>query len=69
MIGCLIYNAEKQRRLQDLEKVQQLESKLHSELEHLDAKVAKMHEGLAKYNNLTQVKADAEAKKKVRNRH
>ncbi|KAI9364869.1 hypothetical protein DFJ73DRAFT_353466 [Zopfochytrium polystomum] len=55
---------ERDRRLQDLDKVNQLETKLHAELAHLREKIQKLEEDTKKVSNIEVVKRDAEAAKK-----
>ncbi|XP_072260421.1 intraflagellar transport protein 74 homolog [Pyxicephalus adspersus] len=56
--------AESQRLQQDLQKVEQLESKINSELTSLKDKIQQMSEGLKTYSDLDALKASAEEKKK-----
>ncbi|XP_068090725.1 intraflagellar transport protein 74 homolog [Hyperolius riggenbachi] len=56
--------AESQRLQQDLQKVQQLESKINSELTSLKDKIQQMTEGLKTYSDLDALRASAEEKKK-----
>ena len=55
--------AEREKRLMDLEKVNQLESKLHAELEQLDSKMVKMIEDRKRMENIEELKAKAEQSK------
>jgi hypothetical protein len=48
-----------------LEKVNQLESKLHSELDHLRGKIQKLEDDTKRVSNIDAVKRDAEVMKKV----
>lgn len=61
MDGLLI---ERDRRVQDLEKVNQLESKLHAELDHLRGKIQKLEDDTKRVSNIDSVKRDAEVMKK-----
>ncbi|PIO35142.1 hypothetical protein AB205_0049230 [Aquarana catesbeiana] len=56
---------ESQRLQQDLQKVEQLETKINSELTSLKDKIQQMSEGLKTYSNLDALRASAEEKKKV----
>uniref|UniRef100_A0A8C4X8V2 Intraflagellar transport 74 n=1 Tax=Erpetoichthys calabaricus TaxID=27687 RepID=A0A8C4X8V2_ERPCA len=53
-----------QRLQQDLQKVEQLESKINTELSSLKEKIEQMTEGLETYNNLDALKTAGEEKKK-----
>ncbi|XP_018412040.1 PREDICTED: intraflagellar transport protein 74 homolog [Nanorana parkeri] len=55
---------ESQRLQQDLQKVEQLESKINSELTSLKEKIQQMSEGLKTYSDLDALRASAEEKKK-----
>ncbi|XP_077331273.1 intraflagellar transport protein 74 homolog [Lithobates pipiens] len=55
---------ESQRLQQDLQKVEQLETKINSELTSLKDKIQQMSEGLKTYSNLDALRASAEEKKK-----
>ncbi|XP_028660883.1 intraflagellar transport protein 74 homolog [Erpetoichthys calabaricus] len=57
-------SAESQRLQQDLQKVEQLESKINTELSSLKEKIEQMTEGLETYNNLDALKTAGEEKKK-----
>ncbi|XP_039615639.1 intraflagellar transport protein 74 homolog isoform X2 [Polypterus senegalus] len=57
-------SAESQRLQQDLQKVEQLESKINTELSSLKEKIGQMTEGLETYNNLDALKTAGEEKKK-----
>lgn len=57
-------STESQRLQQDLQKVEQLETKINSELGSLKDKIEQMTEELGKYNNLDALKASGEEKKK-----
>ncbi|KAJ3108463.1 Intraflagellar transport protein 74 [Phlyctochytrium planicorne] len=54
---------ERDRRLQDLEKVNQLETKLQAELEHLRKKVDTQTADMARVSNVEGMKEEAETKK------
>uniref|UniRef100_A0A8C5LNI7 Intraflagellar transport 74 n=1 Tax=Leptobrachium leishanense TaxID=445787 RepID=A0A8C5LNI7_9ANUR len=56
--------SESQRLQQDLQKVEQLESKINSELTSLKESIQQMTEGLETYSNLDALRASAEEKKK-----
>ncbi|OCT97808.1 intraflagellar transport protein 74 homolog [Xenopus laevis] len=56
-------NFESQRLQQDLMKVEQLESKINSELSSLKEKIEKMTEDVKTYSNLDALRASAEEKK------
>ena len=53
---------------QDLQKVEQLESKITSELESLKQKIEQQTADISKYSNTDKVRSDAEARKTVRKR-
>ncbi|KAJ3334231.1 Intraflagellar transport protein 74 [Blyttiomyces sp. JEL0837] len=55
---------ERDRRTADLEKVNQLDTKLQAELKHLYQKIARMEEDLHKISNVDLLKQEAEAMKK-----
>ncbi|KAJ1336333.1 hypothetical protein BSLG_007117 [Batrachochytrium salamandrivorans] len=55
---------ERARRTQDLEKVQQLETKLNAELKHLREKIQTMKNAMDKIGSIETVKREAEAIKK-----
>ena len=63
-MSCTIC-AESAKLQQDLQKVEQLESKINQELDSLNAKINKMTEELVIYSDLDKLKADAEKKKRV----
>ncbi|KAM4708029.1 intraflagellar transport protein 74 homolog [Discoglossus pictus] len=56
--------SESQRLQQDLQKVEQLESKINGELTSLKEKIDQMTAGLETYSNLDALKSSAEDKKK-----
>lgn len=56
---------ERERRLQDLEKVNQLETKLHNELKSLRVRVKEMEDDTEKISNVEELKRLAEAQKRV----
>ncbi|KAJ3115659.1 Intraflagellar transport protein 74 [Phlyctochytrium bullatum] len=56
---------ERDRRLQDLEKVNQLETKLHAELEHLKKKMETQLADMDRVSNLGELKENAEKLKDV----
>lgn len=56
---------ERDKRIQDLEKVNQLESKLFAELEQLNIKMSKMTEDRQRMQNIEEIKAKAEQTKIV----
>ncbi|KAJ3017081.1 UNVERIFIED_CONTAM: Intraflagellar transport protein 74 [Siphonaria sp. JEL0065] len=55
---------ERDRRLQDLEKVNQLETKLNAELQFLNEKIEKLEVDIKKVSNIDAVKKEAEFMKK-----
>ncbi|KAJ3412205.1 Intraflagellar transport protein 74 [Chytridiales sp. JEL 0842] len=55
---------ERDRRLQDLEKVNQLETKLNAELKHLRQKISQQEEDLQRVSNVEAVKREAEDMKR-----
>ncbi|KAI9327036.1 hypothetical protein BDR26DRAFT_103857 [Obelidium mucronatum] len=55
---------ERDRRLQDLEKVNQLETKLNAELKFLNDKIEKLEVDIKKVSNIDAVKKEAEFMKK-----
>ncbi|XP_028827268.1 intraflagellar transport protein 74 homolog isoform X2 [Denticeps clupeoides] len=57
-------SSESHRLQQDLQKVEQLESKITSELDSLKEHIQHMTEGLETYSNLDALKAEGEDKKK-----
>ncbi|XP_066567085.1 intraflagellar transport protein 74 homolog [Amia ocellicauda] len=57
-------SSESHRLQQDLQKVEQLESKITAELHNLKEKIQQMSEGLETYSNLDTLKAAGEEKKK-----
>ncbi|KAJ3132641.1 Intraflagellar transport protein 74 [Physocladia obscura] len=61
MEGLII---ERERRLQDFEKVNQLETKLNAELEFLNDKIEKLESDIKKVSNIEDVKREAELMKK-----
>ncbi|KAJ3379476.1 Intraflagellar transport protein 74, partial [Entophlyctis sp. JEL0112] len=61
MDGLMI---ERDRRLQDLEKVNQLESKLNAELVFLNDKIKKLETGIESVSNVEGAKREAEKMKK-----
>lgn len=58
-------DGEHARLQSDLEKVQQLETKITDELNSLKEKIAKMQEELVKYNDLNSLKRGAEEKRSL----
>ena len=58
-------STESEKLAQDLAKVEQLETKITSELNMHRAKIDKMTEELVTYSDLEQLKNEAEDKKKV----
>jgi intraflagellar transport protein 74 len=58
-------SVERDRRLQDLEKVNQLETKVQIELENLKSRKQKMTEELHHFSNIEEVRAAAEESKAV----
>lgn len=57
-------SSESQRLQQDLQKVEQLESKINAELGTLKEKIQQMTDGLVTYSNLEALKSAGEDKKK-----
>ena len=57
--------SESDRLQQDLQKVEQLETKITGELNTLKEKILQMREGLETYSNLDALKKSGEDKKKV----
>lgn len=62
MVGV---SPESQRLQQDLQKVEQLESKISTELSSLKEQIQQMTEGLQTYSNLEALKTAGGEKKKV----
>ena len=58
--------ADSQKLHDDLLKVEQLETKITSELQTLKDNISRMEDELVVYSDLDQLKMDAEEKKKVR---
>ncbi|MBN3281909.1 IFT74 protein, partial [Polyodon spathula] len=58
-------SSESQRLQQDLQKVEQLESKINAELGTLKEKIQQMTDGLVTYSNLEALKSAGEDKKKM----
>jgi len=58
---------ERNQRLQDLEKVNQLESKLNFELTSLKNKIEKLNEDMEKIKNIDELKKLTEEQRKVKN--
>lgn len=56
---------ERDKRIQDFEKVEQLESKLSAELNHLRQRIDSLNSNLDAIKNLDQIKYDAEQTKIV----
>ena len=57
--------AEDEKLRQDLEKVEQLESKIKTELSDLQSKIEQMNEDMVVYQNTDEQKTEAEALKQV----
>nr|KAJ3414893.1 Intraflagellar transport protein 74 [Polyrhizophydium stewartii] len=55
---------ERDRRMQDLDKVGQLETKLNAELKHLREKILSMTEEMTKIGNIDSIKKEAEFSKR-----
>ncbi|KAJ3196942.1 Intraflagellar transport protein 74 [Irineochytrium annulatum] len=64
LVEPLILLLERERRMQDLDKVNQLETKLHAELEHLREKISTQEKDLVRVANIEGVKKEAEQAKK-----
>ena len=63
-----ILNADSQKLHDDLLKVEQLETKITGELQSLKDNISRMEDELVVYNDLDQLKMDADEKKKVCNK-
>lgn len=61
-----VSSPENNRLQQDLQKVEQLEGKITSELSSLNERIQSMTEGLKTFSNLDALKAAGEEKKQVR---
>ena len=57
--------AERDRRIQDLEKVGQLETKLNAELKHLREKIQTMTDEMARIGSVESIKREAEISRAV----
>ena len=60
--------AETAKLHQDLQKVEQLDAKISTELDTLKKKITMMTSELETYSDLDQLRADAETKKQARSR-
>ena len=64
MFSCLM-RTESEKLAQDLQKVEQLESKITSELTQLKDRINSMTEEIAVYSDIEKLRNDAEARKQV----
>ena len=61
----LLSSTESEKLAQDLQKVEQLESKITSELDQLKERIRTMGEEIEIYSDIEKLRSDAEARKQV----
>ena len=66
-LSCFTFvsSVESEKLAQDLQKVEQLESKITSELDQLKERIRTMGEEIEVYSDIDKLRSDAEARKQV----